>query len=170
MLSETNLNQFVSNSYRIIDEKAKSNSLIQGLTGIVGFPYTMLADGAVIFTHYGTMFNEIRALEGYGKIGREVIEPVVKSISSEILFDLVGDKILGQIPVLGIYFNAICAKTMTWRLGILFSMLTLHGDQIDEASAKQMAKKIREAFPQSSAMTFTQPSYESFEKMLKEQQ
>jgi len=169
MLSETNINKFISDAYRAIDEKAKSNSLIQGLTGIVGFPYTMLADGAVIFTHYGTMFNEIRALKGYGKVGKEVIEPVVKSISSEILFDLVGDKILGQIPVLGIYFNAICAKTMTWRLGILFSMITLHGEQIDEVSAKHMAKELRSAFPQSSAMTFTQPSYESFEKILVEQ-
>ena len=40
-------------SYEIINSKASSNIAIQGLSGILGFPFTLLADGAVIFTHYG---------------------------------------------------------------------------------------------------------------------
>ena len=48
-------------SYEIINEKASSNIVIQGLSGVLGFPFTLLADGAVIFTHYGTMLNEIRS-------------------------------------------------------------------------------------------------------------
>lgn len=47
-------------AYEIINAKAASNITIQGLSGVLGFPFTVIADGAVIFTHYGTMLNEIR--------------------------------------------------------------------------------------------------------------
>ena len=157
---------FASAAYKLIEEKANSNTLIQGLTGLVGFPFTLLADGAVVFTHYGAMLNEIRALKGYPAVTADVIKPIVYSISSEILFDLVADKVLGQIPIIGIYFNVICAKTMTWRLGILFSMLAVRGEGLDGEDMKALARRIREHFPQSDAMTFKQPDYDTFALLL----
>lgn len=51
--------ELAKKSYEIINDKAGSNIVIQGLSGVLGFPFTLLADGAVIFTHYGTMLNEI---------------------------------------------------------------------------------------------------------------
>lgn len=166
MNEATDLKRFAASAYRVIEEKANSNSLIQGLTGIVGFPFTLIADGAVVFTHYGTMINEIRGLRGYAPVTVDIIEPIVKSISSEILFDLVADKVLGQIPIIGIYFNAICAKTMTWRLGILFAMLAGSGEGMEESDMTKMARTIRGVFPQSDAMTFKQPDYPAFERLI----
>ena len=57
-------NVLAKKAYEIINEKAGSNIVIQGLSGIMGFPFTLLADGAVIFTHYGAVLNEIRSLYG----------------------------------------------------------------------------------------------------------
>lgn len=166
MNAENDLKGFAASVYRIIEEKANSNSLIQGLTGIVGFPLTLLADGAVVFTHYGAMINEIRGLRGYGPVTVDILEPIVRSISGEILFDLVTDKVLGQIPIIGIYFNAICARTMTWRLGILFAMLAWRGEAMEQSDMKDAARTIRTAFPQSDAMSFKQPDYPTFERLL----
>jgi uncharacterized protein (DUF697 family) len=153
-------------AYTLIDNKAGSNTLIQGLTGLVGFPFTLIADGAVIFTHYGKMLNEVRSLYGRSPVSEEVVIPIVKGISSEILFDIVADKFLGQVPILGIYFNAICAKAMTWRLGVLFTMLASRGEEIDENRAKETAKLIRNVFPQNDTFKFKQPSYATFEKLV----
>lgn len=166
MNAEMDLKRFAASVYRIIEEKADSNSLIQGLTGIVGFPLTLIADGAVVFTHYGAMINEIRGLCGFAPVTVDILEPIVKSISGEILFDLVTDKVLGQIPVIGIYFNAICAKTMTWRLGILFAMLAGRGEGMEESDMKEIARRIRSVFPQSDAMRFKQPDYPAFERLI----
>lgn len=46
-------------SYEIINSKASSNITIQGVSGVLSFPFTLWADGAVISNHYGTMLNEI---------------------------------------------------------------------------------------------------------------
>ena len=49
---------------------------------------------------------------------------IIEGCREEILSDLSVDKIGGQIPVLGIPFNMMCAKAMTYQLGILFAMLS----------------------------------------------
>lgn len=67
-------------SYEIINSKASSNIAIQGLSGILGFPFTLLADGAVIFTHYGTMLNEIRSLYGRTPVSESVVTTIIKGI------------------------------------------------------------------------------------------
>lgn len=153
-------------SYEIINEKASSNIAIQGLSGVLGFPFTLLADGAVIFTHYGTMLNEIRSLYNRTPVSEAVVSSIVKGISSELIFDIVADKFLGQMPLIGIYFNAICAKTMTWRLGILFTMLAARGEAIDDATVQDTTKLIRMVFPQTDALKFQQPTYKTFEKLI----
>lgn len=37
-------------SYKLINQKANSNSFIQGISGIAGFPATLAIDGLVMFT------------------------------------------------------------------------------------------------------------------------
>lgn len=91
---------------------------------------------------------------------------IVKGISSELIFDVVADKVLGNVPLIGVYFNAICAKTMTWRLGILFTMLSARGEAIDDATVQDTTKLIRMVFPQTDAFKFQQPTYPTFEKLV----
>lgn len=153
-------------AYEIINSKASSNVAIQGLSGVLGFPFTLLADGAVIFTHYGAMLNEIRSLYGRTPVSESVVTTIVKGISSELIFDIVADKFLGNVPLVGIYFNAICAKTMTWRLGILFTMLSARGEAIDDYVVADTSKLIRMVFPQTDAFKFQQPTYPTFEKLI----
>ena len=153
-------------AYELINEKASSNIVIQGLSGVLGFPFTIMADGAVIFTHYGTLLNEIRSLYGRTPVSEAVVSSIVKGISNELIFDVVADKVLGQLPLIGVYFNAICAKTMTWRLGILFTMLSARGETIDEYSVQDTTKLIRLVFPQTDAFTFQQPTYPTFAKLI----
>lgn len=157
---------FAKKAYESINEKASSNIVIQGLSGVLGFPFTLLADGTVIFTHYGTLLNEIRSLYGRTPVSENVVTTIVKGISSELLFDIVADKFLGQIPLVGIYFNAICAKTMTWRLGILFTLLSARGEAIDDKIVQDTTKLIRMVFPQQDAFKFQQPTYSTFEKLV----
>lgn len=153
-------------AYEIINAKANSNATLQGLSGVFGFPFTLLADGAVIFTHYGTMLNAIRNLYERAPVSEAAITSIVKGISKELLFDVVADKALGHVPVFGIYFNAICAKTMTWRLGTLFAILSARGEAIDDYEVKDVVKLIRMAFPQTDAFKFQQPTYPTFEKLV----
>ena len=160
------MDAFAKKSYEIINQKASSNIAIQGLTGILGFPFTLIADGAVIFTHYGAMLNEIRSLYGRTPVSETVVTSIMKGISSELIFDIVADKFLGNVPLIGIYFNAICAKTMTWRLGILFTMLSARGEAIDDYTVQDTTKLIRMVFPQTDAFKFQQPTYEAFEKLV----
>ena len=159
-------NEFIGKAYTLIESKASSNVLIQGVSGLLGFPWTLAVDGAVIFTHYGPMLNGIRSLFGRSAISDDDLNSIIGGITKEILFDIVTDKVLGQIPLLGVYFNAICAKTMTWRLGILFSMLSARGDTIDKDSVGDAMKLIRLVFPQQDAFKFTQPDYQTFEKIV----
>lgn len=153
-------------SYEIINSKASSNIAIQGLSGVLGFPFTLLADGAVIFTHYGAMLNEIRSLYGRTPVSETVVTSIIKGISSELIFDVVADKFLGNVPLVGTYFNAICAKTMTWRLGILFTMLSARGEAINDYAVADTTKLIRMVFPQTDAFKFQQPTYPTFEKLI----
>jgi hypothetical protein len=161
--TDTNL---AKKAYEIINAKASSNIAIQGLSGVLGFPFTVLADGAVIFTHYGTMLNEIRSLYGRTPVSENIVSDIIKGISNEVIFDVVADKILGNVPLVGIYFNMICAKTMTWRLGILFTMLSARGEAIDNNSVQNTTKLIRLVFPQTDAFKFEQPTYPTFEKLV----
>ncbi len=159
-------NNLAYQSYEIINRIASSNVVIQGLTGVLGFPFTLMADGAVIFTHYGAMLNEIRSLYQLPPVSEAVVSSIVKGISSELLVDVIFDKVLGQLPIVGIYFNAICAKTMTWRLGVLFTMLSARGEIIDDSSVADCTKMIRLVFPQKDTFTFAQPTYDTFEKLV----
>lgn len=152
--------------YELIQSKATSNQAMQGISGLFGFPFTLIADAGVIFTHYGPMLNDIRAIYGRSGISSEVIGPIISGCKSEILADIVLDKVVGQIPVIGIGANIMCAKTMTWRLGLLFAMLSSRGEEISVASTTNAMRLIREMFPQSNMFKFKTPSITIVEKLL----
>ena len=96
----------------------------------------------------------------------EEMAAVIKQISKEILFDIIIDKALGRIPIIGIYPNMICAKYMTWRIGILFAMLSSRGGDISKVNAEKTIKLIRMVFPQTEALKFTTPDYKTYEKLV----
>ncbi|MCR5626504.1 MAG: hypothetical protein K6F99_04210 [Lachnospiraceae bacterium] len=153
-------------AYSLIHSKATSNAAVQGLSGFIGYPYTFIADGVTIFTHFVDMYNKIRILYGREPSNEQIITKLIVGLHKEVLFDIAGDKILGNVPVIGIYFNAICAKTLTWRLGILFTMLASGGKDYNIESITKSVELIRNVFPQNDAFTFKQPSYENFEMIV----
>lgn len=154
-------------SYNIINDTANSNVVIQGLSGVIGFPATIIADGATIFTHYAPMINKIRVLYNKEPLTKEIVSPLLKNILSEILFDVVFDKVAGQIPFVGIYFNAICAKALTWRLGILLSICSsLEKDITDGEMLKKTVILIRNMFPQKDIFKFSKPNYNTYKKIM----
>ena len=129
--------------YNMIDSKAKTNVAMQGASGLLGWPFTIAADVGVVFTHYGPMLNDIRTLYGRKPVDVESIVPIIRGCSTELLADLVLDKLVGQIPVIGFGANIICAKAMNWRLGILFAMLSSRGEEIDVENVQKAVKLIR---------------------------
>ena len=163
---KTDISQITAQSYRLIDGYANSNIALQGISGVFGFPATLLADGAVVFTHYAPMLDKIRELYGRKPIGKETVVPIVKNISNEILFDIMVDKVLGQIPLAGVYFNIICAKAMTWRLGMLFAILSSRGESINTDEVKNIMVLIRFLSPQKDIFQFTKPGYAVYEKVM----
>lgn len=76
--------ELAKKSYEIINAKASSNVVIQGLSGILGFPFTLLADGTVIFTHYGSMLNEIRSLYGRKPVNEKVVTTIIKVYQAKL--------------------------------------------------------------------------------------
>lgn len=155
-----------NNCYNLINSKANNNSTIQGLSGIVGFPFTLGVDAAVIPAIYVPLWNQIRELYGHEKLNSSEMIPVLKKLLPEIFVDLALDKFLGQIPILGIYFNLICAKTMTWRLGMLFTFLSSRTANIPLNSVAKALKLIRNFFPQKEMLKFATPSKDKFLKLI----
>lgn len=152
--------------YDLIQGKTTSNEFLQGLSGLFGFPFTLMADAGVIFTHYGPMINKIRSIYGRHPISAQEILPIVGECKSEILADILLDKIVGSIPVLGIAANIMCAKTMTWRIGLLFGMLAARGEDVTSIDARNAMMAIRGLFPQKSMITFATPSINTVDKLL----
>lgn len=152
--------------YDIIDKTASSNVLIQALSGIAGFPFTLFADTGVIFTHYGKMFNQIRELYEHEPIGKEAIGTFISGCKDEVLIDIVVDKILGNIPIIGIPANMIAARAMTWRLGLVMGMLSARGESIDAENVRNAAVLVRKAFPQQKSLMYQKPSRQVATKLL----
>ena len=154
------------NCGKLINSKANSNSTIQGLSGIVGFPWTLGVDAAVIPTIYVPMWNEIRTLYGHNKLPANDMIPILKNILPEIFADIALDKFAGQIPIIGVYFNAICAKTMTWRLGMLFTFLSSRTSDIPINSVGKAMRLVRHIFPQNQMFKFQTPDRNKFMKLI----
>ena len=85
-------------AYDLIQCKASLNEIVQGLSGVLGFPFTMIADVGVIFTHYGPMLNGIRSIYNRDPVTTEAIKPIIDGCKSEVLADIIVDKLIGNIP------------------------------------------------------------------------
>lgn len=144
--------------YDIISNKAGSNTAMQGVTGWFGFPFTLFGDMAVFFTHYGPMLNEIREVYGRQPMSSEYLLPVIKGCRDELIADIVIDKVIGNIPIIGFPANMIAAKALTWRLGILFGMLASRGEEINQENVASAVRLIRILFPQKDSIMFRKPS------------
>ena len=142
--------------YDIIEKRAGSNIAMQGLSGLMGFPFTLAADVAVFFTHYGPMLNDIRAAYHRSPVTAASMAPILKGCK----------QVVGNIPLFGLPANMICAKAMTWRLGILFGMLSARGEEIDLHNVLSAVRLIRELFPQRESFLFKKPSASLVEKLL----
>lgn len=153
--------------YDIINRKAGSNIFMQGLTGWMGFPFTLFADAAVFFTHYGPMLNDIRAVYGRKPVSSEYITPIIKGCKDEVISDIIIDKVIGNIPIIGLPANMIAAKAMTWRLGILFGMLAARGEEINQQNVENAIVLIRNIFPQRDSYFYRKPSVENVEKLIR---
>lgn len=80
---------------------------------------------------YTLWFNDERDLRCYGRSKMDIVAatPILKSITTELFGDIVIDKVIGNLPLIGIPANIIAAKAMTWRLGILFGIGALHSSR-----------------------------------------
>lgn len=153
-------------AYALIQKKADSNELIQAVSGVMGFPYTLLADAGVYFSHYVPMLNAIRGFYGRSALNEGILSPILKNCKSEIFADILLDKLIGQIPVVGIAANIMCAKALTWRLGTLFTMLAAKSDDINEQDVVEAVRKIRLEFPQNKTLKFQSPSEKVFDHLV----
>lgn len=152
--------------YDIIEKKAGSNIAMQAVSGLMGFPFTTIMDIAVFFTHYGPMLNDIRTVYGRTPISKDDLGHVINGCKQELLADMVLDKFIGNIPLFGLPANMICAKAMTWRLGLLFGMLSARGEEINQDSVILAVRLIRTLFPQTDSLLFKKPSALTVEKLL----
>ena len=139
--------------------------LVQGVSGLAGFPWTLAVDAGVIPTLYMPMYSELRAVFGRFTRQNDKMTELIIEIAPEIVSDILFDKIAGQIPLIGVYFNAICAKSMTWRLGILFAMLSARGEMISSEKISESMELIRASFPQKNFWQFTRPTFKEFERL-----
>lgn len=153
-------------AYSVIQKKSEDNTVAQSLSGIFGWPITIGTDIAVIPMIYVPLWDRIRELYGRSNIAQDAMMNVIKGIISEIFVDIAFDKFMGNIPLIGIYFNAICAKTMTWRLGTLFTMLSAHHEDVEAVNVKDCMALIRKIFPQGDMFKFTTPEREKFLKLI----
>lgn len=152
--------------YRMINENATSNALLQGVSGMIGFPVNLAVDAVVVFKLYKPMINDIRQLYGRTVLTENDLIPVLSGLVKEILTDLVVDKVLGSVPVAGAYFNAISAKALTWRLGMLVAILSSRGEEFTKQNLMNVSRLVRNLNPQADMLKFAKPDYESFKKVV----
>lgn len=152
-------------AYKTIRSKANSNAFIQGVTGIAGFPSNLVVDGIAIFTHYKPMIDDIRKLYGRSEISSKDLSPMMGSLVKELLFDVVADKVLGSVPVVGAYFNAASAKALTWRLGMLVTVLSSRGEEFNKENISSVIKLIRYITPINELLKLKKLDYDVFRRI-----
>mgnify|MGYP000529984447 CR=1 FL=1 len=155
-----------SYAYDLIEKKSVSNIFIQGAGGVLGTISTFGAD-IYAFRIYSELWDEIRIIYGHQPFELDEVSAIIPKLGKEIITDIALDKVLGYVPIIGVFTNAICAKTMTWRLGILFAILSSKGDILpgDDEIIKAVCL-IREMYPQKDMLTFVTPKKDAVIKIL----
>lgn len=113
---------------------AALNMGAQGVSGFVGMGVNLVVDVAAI-PFYARHWNEIRAIYGKGALSLDRASAYLQPNVGFIVEDLIFDKALGSLPILGVYFNAAFAKALTWRLGAWFGVLCALGEEARGAAA-----------------------------------
>jgi hypothetical protein len=142
---------------------ATGNLLAQGASGFFGFAATLVVDAAAI-PFYADLWNRIRAVYGKGEITVEATKAYLRPNLGFLAQDLLWDKVVGSIPIIGIPFNIAFAKALTWRLGAWFGLLSaLAGDEDVEELTRATLQLTREVFPSSrSVFDFAAPDRDVF--------
>lgn len=153
-------------AYGLINKTTEKNMIMQGISGFFGPMGAIGTDVYVIVKVYSPMINEIRKQYGRKPIDKKILVDFIKGALKEVFNDMIFDKVLGSVPVMGVYFNAVCARAMTWRIGILFTMLASRGEDAKVEQIKETMILIRGLFPNESTINFSKPDYSIFEKIV----
>ncbi|WP_448625124.1 hypothetical protein [Geodermatophilus sp. URMC 64] len=136
---------------------ATGNLIAQGASGFFGFAANLLVDAAAV-PFYAQLWNEIRGIYGKGEITAEAVKAYLKPNLGFLAQDLLWDKVVGSIPIIGVPFNIVFAKALTWRLGAWFGLLSAIADDDSEALTRDTLRLTREVFPSSrSVFDFAAP-------------
>jgi hypothetical protein len=163
-----NLQTAIEKSYGVIEDKAFGNMLVQGVSGLFGGVIPLLVDAATLYTHYYKMIEAIAGNFERKRLASSIdLGELLKKIAPQIVGDLIVDKGLGLIPIWGAIPNVICAKAMTWRIGILFSMFASRGETVDADCIDETMSLIKKQFPQSGRLRFNQPDKATFAKLVR---
>jgi len=128
---------------------ATGNLVAQGASGFFGFGTTWLVDAAAI-PFYADLWNRIRDVYGNGEITTDAAQAYLRPNLGFLAQDLLWDKVVGSIPIIGIPFNIAFAKALTWRLGAWFGFLSaLDGEDDVELLTSATMELVREVFPSS---------------------
>ncbi|MER6827562.1 hypothetical protein ABT352_16395 [Streptosporangium sp. NPDC000563] len=105
---------------------ATGNVLAQGASGFFGGGANLVVD-VIAIPFYIDLWNDVRSIYGRGHITGEAAKEYLKPNIPFLAQDLLWDKLVGSIPIVGIPFNIAFAKALTWRLGAWFGMLSAIG-------------------------------------------
>ena len=150
--------------YEKTQSLAAGNQIAQGVSGFFGLGTNLLVDAAAI-PFYADLWSDIRDIYGKGKITAQATKEYLKPNLGFLAQDLLWDKMIGSIPIIGIPFNIAFAKALTWRLGAWFGLLSAIGDEADnkQAITKSTMHLTAEVFPSSrSVFDFQAPDREVF--------
>lgn len=145
--------------YKRIEKADFINTYMQGASGLIGNGVPAIVDCVAITHIYTPLANDIRRFYQRTPLTMTDVTTIIKGCGQEIISDILLDKIAGNIPVVGIVFNAVCAKSMTWRLGLMFAMLSAYGEMVDKQNVSKAIHLIRLQYPQSKSLTFNKPSF-----------
>jgi hypothetical protein len=146
---------------------ATGNLIAQGTSGLFGFAANLLVDAAAI-PFYAQLWSDIRSIYGKGEITAEATKAYLKPNLGFLAQDLLWDKVVGSIPIIGVPFNIVFAKALTWRLGAWFGLLSaIAGEDDSEALTRATLQLTREVFPSSrSVFDFAAPDRDVFVSFL----
>jgi hypothetical protein len=155
--------------YNITQKLSNPNALAQAGSGIIGMGLNVLVD-LFVLPLYAKMWDDIREVYGHGVITKKAAIAYLKPNINYIAHDLLFDKICGTVPLVGISFNYIYAKALTWRLGAWFGLLSALAkangtDNIpDELLTKCSFDLVRKFFPRENIefFEFKEPDKDEF--------
>ncbi|NYJ06581.1 hypothetical protein [Petropleomorpha daqingensis] len=150
-------------SRRWTQSLATGNLIAQGASGLFGFAANLFVDVAAI-PFYAQLWSEVRGIYGKGEITQGAAKAYLKPNVGFLVQDLVWDKIVGSIPIIGVPFNVVFAKALSWRLRAWFGFLSaIDGEDDDQALTEATMQLVREVFPDNrSIFDFAAPDRDVF--------